>query len=184
MKFYHGSSVGGLTELQPFLSEHGKPYIYFSSDPAVALLYAVKPVPKPFSWYPYGFDETGVPVYSEYWQNAFSDIYKGKRGFLYGCADIASLSNPTAINCAYTCETPVKTDFCAEISDLYNELMQYEKAGLFKIRKFETVTGEELEFVYDDIRKTVLQYNLKKFPDGPMSIFIREHFPFLWNNCR
>lgn len=45
MHFYHGSPIGGLDELKPFLSEHGKPYIYFSSSPIVALLYAVKPVP-------------------------------------------------------------------------------------------------------------------------------------------
>lgn len=43
MHFYHGSPIGGLNELKPFLSEHGKPYIYFSSSPIVALLYAVKP---------------------------------------------------------------------------------------------------------------------------------------------
>lgn len=56
MIFYHGSPIGGLTELKPFLSEHGKPYIYFATNPLVALLYAVKPVSKPFSFYPYGFD--------------------------------------------------------------------------------------------------------------------------------
>lgn len=58
MHFYHGSPIGGLDELKPFLSEHGKPHIYFSSSPIVALLYAVKPVPKPFSFYPYGFKKT------------------------------------------------------------------------------------------------------------------------------
>lgn len=62
LHFYHGSPVGGLNELKPFLSEHGKPYIYFSSSPIVALLYAVKPVPKPFSFYPYGFDKNGAVV--------------------------------------------------------------------------------------------------------------------------
>lgn len=55
MTLYHGSPDGGLRELKPFLSEHGKPYLYFADEPLVALLYAVKPVPKPFSFYPYGF---------------------------------------------------------------------------------------------------------------------------------
>lgn len=52
MILYHGSPVGGLTELKLFLSEHGRPYLYFADNPLVALLYAVKPVPKPFSFYP------------------------------------------------------------------------------------------------------------------------------------
>lgn len=36
MILYHGASVGGLNELQPHLSEHGKPYVYFSENPVVA----------------------------------------------------------------------------------------------------------------------------------------------------
>ena len=74
MTFYHGSSVGGLNELKPVLSEHGKPYVYFAGNPSVALLYAVKPVSKPFSFYPYGFDKDRSVVYSEYYENAFFDL--------------------------------------------------------------------------------------------------------------
>lgn len=53
MTLYHGSPVADLKEMKPYLSEHGKPYIYFAENPLIALLYAVKPVPKPFSFYPY-----------------------------------------------------------------------------------------------------------------------------------
>lgn len=80
MILYHGSSVGGLTYLKPFLSEHKKPYVYLSSSPVVALLYTVKPVPKPFSFYPYGFDKNKV-IYNEYYEDGFRDIYMGKKGF-------------------------------------------------------------------------------------------------------
>lgn len=97
MAFYHGSPIGGLDELKPFLSEHGKPYIYFSSNPIVALLYAVKPVPKPFSFYPYGFDKNGAVVYSEYFENAFFHLYGGKVGYLYECTHLENTDNPTNI---------------------------------------------------------------------------------------
>lgn len=56
MILYHGSPIGGITELKPFLSEHKDSYVYFARNPVVALPYAVKPVPKPFSFYPYGFN--------------------------------------------------------------------------------------------------------------------------------
>lgn len=62
MTLYHGSPVADLKELKPYLSEHGKPYIYFAENPLIALLYAVKPVPKPFSFYPYGFGNDGSIV--------------------------------------------------------------------------------------------------------------------------
>ena len=71
MTFYHGSPIGGLNKLEPFLSEHGRHYIYFATNPLVALLYAVKPVPKPFSFYPYGFDKHGNVIYSEYYEKRF-----------------------------------------------------------------------------------------------------------------
>ena len=76
MPFYHGSPVGELNELKPFLSEHEKQYVYFTQNPIVALLYAVHPVDKPFSYYPYGFDKDGTVHYSEYYQNAFGIFTK------------------------------------------------------------------------------------------------------------
>lgn len=182
MKLYHRSSVPSLTVLKPFLSEHGKPYIYLASNPAVALLYAVKPVPKPFSYYPYGFDENGAVVYSEYWDNAFYELYNGKKGYLYECNDVAGAQNPTAINCAYTCESPIKIDDCTEIADIYEKFKEYEKEGLFKIKPFQSVSQNELNFVNEDMKKTIEKYNLRASPDNPMSKFIKEHFFKVWNN--
>lgn len=178
MKLYHGSSVGGLRELTPQLSEHGKPYIYFSSNPIVALLYAVKPVPKPFSYYPYGFEGETV-VYSEYWKSAFEDIYKGKSGFLYEC-EVENAFNPTQINCAYVCEQPIKVINCIEIEDIYHKLIEYKQSGDFKIKEFNTISNAELNFVYDDFKNTIEKYNLKSKPDNEMSVFIRKHFPDIW----
>lgn len=181
MILYHGSSVGGLSELKPFLSEHGKPYLYFASNPVVALLYAVKPVPKPFSFYPYGFDKDGTVVYSEYYENCFADIYKGKRGFLYECGNVGNVNNPTGINCAYTCENPIKPDRCVEIEDVYLKFSEYKEKGLFRIKPYDSVSEKEMSFVLDDMRQTIIKYNLKNDPENPMSNFIRNHFPTAWN---
>lgn len=179
MILYHGSSIGGITELKPFLSEHKKPYVYLASNPVVALLYTVKPVPKPFSFYPYGFNGEKV-VYSEYYKNCFEDIYKGKKGFLYECNDITNIENPTAINCAYTCQTPIKINNYIEIDDVFEKFMEYKAQGLFEIKPFENIKERELNFVYDDMKKTIMQHNLRGCPDSPMSQFIITHFPKIW----
>ena len=178
MILYHGSAVGGL-ELKPFLSEHKKPYIYLSSNPVVALLYTVKPVPKPFSFYPYGFSGERV-VYSEYYKNCFEEIYKGKKGFLYECENVKNIENPTTINCAYTCEEPVKVSRCIEIKDVYNKFMEYKEMDLFEIKPFEQISEKELNFVYDDMKRTIEQYDLKNNPKSPMSEFIKTHFSNVW----
>lgn len=131
MTFYHGSPIDGLKELNSFVSEHKEPYIYFFTNPVVALLYSVHPVEKPFSWYPYGFDENGTVVYSEYYPNAFFDIYKGKMGYLYECDNVADTKNPTNINSAYTCKMPVTVDRVTQINDVFMRFMEYKIKGFF-----------------------------------------------------
>ena len=179
MILYHGSSIGGITELKPFVSEHKKPYIYLASNPVVALLYTVKPVPKPFSFYPYGFNGEKV-VYSEYYEKCFEDIYKGQKGFLYECKHIGNTENPTAINCAYACQTPIQVNNCLEIDDVFGKLMEYEAKGLFEIKPLESISENELNFVYDDLRKNIIEHNLKDCPNNPMSQFMMKHFSKIW----
>ena len=180
MKYYHGSPVGGLTELQPFLSEHGKPYIYLTTNPLVALVYAVKPVSKPYSFYPYGFDANGNMVYSEYYPNAFADIYKGKTGYLYECEDVENVENPTQISCAYTCNEPIKVSKVICIEDLYAYYIDAIRSGAFHIKPFEAISEKEREFVHQDLRQTMEKYNLTEKPDDEMSMFIKEHFRAIW----
>lgn len=181
MILYHGSSIGGLKELKPFLSEHGKPYIYFTSNPVVALLYAVHPVDKPFSWYPYGFDADGTVVYSEYYPNAFADIYKGKTGYLYECDHVSNVNNPTNINCAYTCESPVPVCHSTKIDDLYTKFMDFQQEGKFHIRPLKDVSYNEMQFIMSDLKNTIEKHGLLKDPQCSMSLFIRTHFADIWN---
>ena len=56
-------------------------------------------------------------MYSEHYEKAFFDIYKGKAGYLYECDTLENLEKPTEINCVYTSEEPVKVDRVTEIPD-------------------------------------------------------------------
>lgn len=179
MILYHGSPVGGLRELKPFLSEHGRPYLYFADNPLVALLYAVKPVPKPFSFYPYGFQGKTV-VFSEYYENAFADIYQGKTGYLYACHDVSGTEQPTQINCAYTCTAPVKVDSMTEIPDLYAFFREQEREGRFRVKPLCDVSEGEMRMVWEELQKDVRKYRLQEQPEHPMSLFLQKHFPKLW----
>lgn len=176
MTFYHGSPIADLEELKPILSEHGQAYVYFATNPLVALLYAVKPVPKPFSWYPYGFDSKGNVVYSEYFENAFEKLYKGKDGYLYECDNISEFEQPTQINCAYTCKKSIKIDRVTKISDLYEYFKVQEKAGLFRIKKVNEISEKEMSYVLNDLKETISEHNLTEQPHNPMTVFIRENF--------
>lgn len=137
--FYHGSSVGDLAELVPFISEHGKPYIYFTTNPVVALFYTVKAVEKPYSWFPYGFKD-GIPVYTEYYPEALADVYKGRKGYIYEFEKIENAENPTEINCACVCSSAIKTEKVTEISHVYEKLLEHEKNGELIIERYETLS--------------------------------------------
>lgn len=180
MIFYHGSPIGGLTELKPFLSEHGKPYIYFATNPLVALLYAVKPVSKPFSFYPYGFDRNGNVIYSEYYENAFCDLYKDKEGYLYEGENLKNIDAPTQINCAYASADPIKVDRVTKIPDLYIFYKEQEEKGLFSVKHKDEISDKEMDFVSGELKKDIEKYDLLKQPQNDMSIFIRKHFPDIW----
>lgn len=181
MTFYHGSPIADLKELKPVLSEHGQAYVYFATNPLVALLYCVKPVPKPFSWYPYGFDSKGNIIYSEYFENAFEKLYKGKTGYLYECDNVTDVEQPTQINCAYTCTENVKINRVTKITDLYQYFKEQEKSGLFKIKKYSEISEKEMTYVLNDLKATVNKYNLTEYPQNPMTIFIRKNFAEFYN---
>lgn len=177
MTFYHGSPIGDLTELHPFLSEHGKPYVYFSTNPLVALLYAVKPVPKPFSFYPYGFDKQGNVVYSEYFENAFYELYKNKRGYLYECDDLPNTDNQTSINSAITCTEPIKVSRVTEIPDLYEYFIKAQSDGSFCIKPKNEISEKEMCYIIDELKKEYYKHGIENQPNHPMHIFLAKHFP-------
>lgn len=120
-----------------------------------ALLYAVKPVPKPFSFYPYGFDKNGNVIYSECFENAFYELYKGKSGYLYECNNLKNTEKPIQINCAYTCIEAIKIDRVTEISDLYAFYKEQEEKGLFEVKKRADISEREIHFVLDELGKDI-----------------------------
>ncbi len=174
---YHGSPVGGLDILSPELSEHGTPFVYVATDPVVALLYAVKPVPKPFSYYPYGFDENGHVVYSEYFEDAFRILYQGQKGYLYECEETADMTQPTHIACAYASSHAIKVRRVTRISNLYEYYMQQSDKGVFSIRRFEDVPQATYAHIVKTLRSEIAPYNLQDYPE--MQQFLRRYFPLV-----
>ncbi len=178
---YHGSAQGDILKLKPYVSEHGKPYVYFAENPVVALLYAIKPVPKPYSFYPFGFDKTGAVVYSEYFPDAFSVLYKGKTGYLYEAEERSNMDMPTHIPGVYTSKEPVLVKNVTEIPDLYARFMEWCKEGRFRIKPRDAISDKEMAYVFSALKQDMEKYEFIKKPECEMSRFIRTYFPEVWN---
>lgn len=174
MTYYHGSPISDLTELTPTISEHDKPYVYFSLNPLVALLYAVKPVEKPYSYYPYGFDKDGKIIYSEYFENSFKILYEGKTGYLYECNDIQNPERLTTIKDVYLSCTAEKISRATVIPDLYAYFKEQEKLGLFSVKPYNEISEKEMAFILNDLKQSVGQAG---FENDSMYLFLKEYFP-------
>ena len=98
--FYHASAVPGITQLEPRVSNHDVPLVYFSRKRENVLVYLSNAVEKycretgfaydgPWEkWGPYGFDKDGRQRLEEYWPNALEETYRGVSGYIYSAEDV------------------------------------------------------------------------------------------------
>lgn len=182
--YYHGSNVPGLSRLEPHMSEHGLPLVYLTTSPVVAALYTVHPVERPYNWYPYGFSGT-VPVYTEYYPQALRDVYGEKTGYIYRCRCEAELSleNPTSISCALVSRAPVEATGCTALLDVYEALLEYERAGQLIVRRFEALSEKQRDFAKRMVLEEIQERRLKEQPECSYSCFLRERFEDVWREA-
>lgn len=99
-KYYHASQTPDIKTLEPRVSNHGIPLIYFSEKRENVLVYLSNAIEKyctetgfsysgPWEkWGPYGFDRDGRFQFEEYYPNALVDTYKGVSGYIYTADEI------------------------------------------------------------------------------------------------
>lgn len=106
---YHASSVAGLTELRPHVSNHGVPLLYFSQKRENTLVYLSNAVEKFCcetgfihhgvwkKWGPYGFTAEGIQRLEEYYPNALEETYRGVSGYIYTVEKVLRRGYPVDI---------------------------------------------------------------------------------------
>lgn len=180
MLLYHGSSKEGLQTLQPFVADHGKPYVYFSTSEIAACFYAANAVSRPHYWFPYGYDAVGKAIYTETYPNAFLDVYEGRRGYLYACeipedALMRFPSNPHLRISAVS--VPVAR--AETIGNLGEWFLQRESEGKLIIQRYETLTPAALSAwhskVLEDLRAACVHSQENAYAD-----FVRTRMPAVW----
>ena len=131
--YFHASQIGKIKTLEPRISNHNIPLIYFSDKRENVLVYlsnAVEKVCKEgrftfdglwYKWGSYGFEKDGRLRFEEYYPNALEDTYKGIEGYIYSCSKI-DLYQKLDIKIPNTFITAQKTtvDNCEFIPDAYN----------------------------------------------------------------
>ena len=185
--YYHASQVGGIEVLEPRVSNHNTPLIYFSTKRENVLVYLSNAVEKycketGFShidkwhkWASYGFDSNGILTLNEYYPDAIEDTYKNVSGYIYYVESIQEDENSINISNAVTSSEPAVVTNVEFIEDAYSEIIKASEAGLIKIHRYEDMSDKMLAWIENTIRNEYA--NAENEPD--YRHFLKAKFLFL-----
>lgn len=149
--FYHASAVPGITQLEPRVSNHGVPLVYFSCKRENVLVYLSNAVEKycretdfaydgPWQkWGPYGFERDGRQRLEEYWPNALEETYRGVSGYIYSAEDVRDSGFALQIPDAVTSSESVPVTGVEFVPDAYEAILQAEREGKITILRYENM---------------------------------------------
>lgn len=187
--YYHASRTKNIKELEPRISNHKVPLIYFSSKRENVLVYLSNAVEKYCKetnfkydgiyskWGPYSFDKNGILCIEEYYPNFLYETYKGVSGYIYKVKENINLNKLNDIPYAYTSSNNVKVENFEYIEDAYDEIMKEVKEKRLKVIFYEDFIKIKKDWLIDIINK---EYN-----DPNIGIeykyFLESKFDFLNN---
>ncbi len=162
--YYHASQVGGIKVLEPRISNHNVPLIYFSAKRENVLVYLSNAVEKYckesgfkhngkwHKWASYGFESGGTLRIDEYYPNALIDTYKGVSGYIYSVENVCVNEDSINISSAVTTSAPVVVENVEFIEDAYDEIIRAAETGLIKIRRYEEQSDKMLAWIENTIK--------------------------------
>ncbi len=185
--FFHASPTEGIKVLEPRISNHGIPLIYFSKKRENVLVYLSNAIEKycketgfDFSgkwtkWGPYGFNKNGTQRIEEYYPNALADAYKGVSGYIYVAEEITDSGLRIQIPDTATSSKPVPIKSCEFVPDAYEAILAAEKEGLISILRYEEYNQAQMEWI-----ERTMRTEYEEASDHPeYRHFIEGKFPFV-----
>ena len=183
--YYHASPVEGIRQLEPRISNHGVPLVYFSRKRENVLVYLSNAVEKYCretgfayegrwqKWGPYGFDRDGIQRLEEYYPDALVKTYKGVSGYIYRAERITDSGFALQIPDAAASSAPVPVSGVEFVPDAYEAILEAERSGLIRILRYEQMPDKMREWN----RRTILEEyeNAADHPD--YRHFLRGNFP-------
>lgn len=185
--FYHASQISGIKVLEPRVSNHNVPLIYFSTKRENVLVYLSNAIEKHckeagfihsgkwHKWASYGFEPDGTLRLDEYYPGATEDTYKGVSGYIYSADAVCENEDSINISNAVTTSKSVPVTGVEFIEDAYSEILKAVETGLIKIRRYEDMSDKMLAWIENTIRN---EYNAaENEPD--YRCFLKAKFSFV-----
>ena len=183
--YYHASSIGNIKRLEPRISNHGIPFVYFSKKRENVLVYLSNAVEKYCKetgflydgewkkWGPYGFGKDGIQRLEEYYPSALEKTYSGMSGYIYSVKTITEADFRIQIPDAVVSNIPTDIDSVEFVPDAYEAILKAENEGLLKIMRYEDMTEKKKKW-----RIKTIQEEYKNSSDHPeYRHFLLGNFP-------
>ena len=163
--FYHASPIAGIQVLEPRVSNHGIPLIYFSKKRENVWVYLSNAIEKYCretgfiyhgvwqKWGPYGFNKDGTLRMEEYYPDAMKKTYKGVSGYIYSAEYVSDSGFELNIPDAVASNNPVTVTDVEFVSDAYEAILEAEKHKLITIMRYEDMPEKMKEWNVRTIRK-------------------------------
>lgn len=183
MKFYHGSTIKGLTELQPHLpvgAHVQKPLVYLTSSKQLALHYIWDTERLGVKMPMIDIRDDGTIVFQEMFSGALEYFYKGVSGYIYSCDGDYATNPDTHVPTCATASTVIPVTDCEYVEDVYERILSYSNQGKFTYEHYEDLPLWRIDVIRGQISRFIKRNNLLNDPQHPSCNFIREKFPQYW----
>ena len=183
--YYHGSSIGSITQLKACSSLHitGEKVVYLTDNLPYALFYiwdaehngcSIKHVT--------GWTKNDFAYYEEQFPDQLKTFYQGVSGYVYcisDCADIHAVENR---NNMFYCTGDSTVTEAIYIPDVYGELLKYEAEGKFVVRRYNEQSAERQKELIDFMAQGIIHegfYTANKEKQE----FMKKHFSKAWEKA-
>ena len=157
--YYHASPMKGIKVLEPRISNHGLPLLYFSKKRENVLVYLCNAVERycretdfshdgPYmKWGPYGFEKDGRQRIEEYYPDMLKTTYQGVTGYIYNVEHVKDCGYEIGIPDAVTSSEAVAVSGVEFIPDAYEAILDAERRGLVCIQRYEDTAPQKREWI-------------------------------------
>jgi len=176
LRAYHGTTKSGLKELIPFANARSNleyACVYLSRLKELAALYIWN---KPYMWLNFNFAEDGHVFYTESFPNALEEFYGGVSGSIYTCEGEFEYDKNARIQVAVISRESVNIVEEDPVPEALERILEYERQGLLEIRRYESLTEEELARE----KRMILSAIKRASAHTALVGFIKEKFPAIW----
>lgn len=182
---YHGTIYSGLTELEARSKLHNtdQQVVYLTDNIPYALLYIWDENHNGCSEkHVTGWVHNGVAYYEEQFPDQLKTFYKCVSGYLYAIkkdARFQMLENREGIHYSFQNAVIDKTE---HIQDIYEELIQYERLGKFKVLYYNEQTKQRQEELVHLLSNYILENDFFR-SDDTKATFMKKYFSKAWEQA-